>query len=164
MQPPTPATRPDGRRPLPPLPPRRPLPPRQAGAVASVLTSSPSASGAAAIRPAVASPAAARPAHQTRPANARSRPDPTGHRLAIGFGGLAAASALAAAFLTPATAATPAPVAPVTSDVGPVQRDIQYIQLLPGQTPPANAAVAAQAPAPTPRVVVVTTRQSGTRP
>ena len=106
----------------------------------------------------------ARPALPPRPTSPRARPDPTSHRLAIGFGGLAAASALVAAFLTPATAATPAPAAPVTSDAGPVQRDIQSIQLLPGQTPPANAAVAVQAPAPRPRVVVVTTRQSGTKP
>jgi hypothetical protein len=144
MQPPTAA----GRRPLPPLPsrtnvgPRPGLPPR----------------------PAVPTRATGPAAH---PTPKRSRPDPTGLRVAIGFGGIAAASALATAFLAPATAAAPA--APgtdattlVAADVGPVRREVRYVQLLPGQTPPPNASVA-QAPAPTPRVVVVTTRQSGAR-
>ena len=45
----------------------------------------------------------------------------------------------------------------------PVQHVVQYVQLLPGQTPPPNATVSQAAPAPTPRVVVVTTRQSGTK-
>lgn len=154
MQPPTPPTRPDGRRPLPPLPARRPLPPTDASAAPG-----PAAAAARAVVPRSAPP---RPGHGIP---TRSRPDPTSHRLALGFGGLAAASALGAAFLAPATTASQVPVAAVTApDSGLVQRDIQYIQLLPGQTPPANAAVAAQAPAPTPRVVVVTTRQSGTKP
>lgn len=104
-----------------------------------------------------------RPGHQ---APVRSRPDPTGHRLAIGFGALAAASALATAFLAPATAAVPAAstTAPaVAPDAVPVQHVVQYVQLQPGQTPPPNATVSQAAPAPTPRVVVVTTRQSGTK-
>ncbi|HJW22635.1 MAG TPA: hypothetical protein VJ506_09420 [Candidatus Limnocylindrales bacterium] len=100
-----------------------------------------------------------------REALARSKPDPTGHRLAIGFGALAAASALATAFLAPATAAAPATstTVAVAPDAVPVQHVVQYVQLQPGQTPPPNATVSQAAPAPTPRVVVVTTRQSGTK-
>lgn len=144
------------------LPLRRPLPPRpirqmQSGAVPAPLRAVPSRGQPPALPASRALPAAPTRGHP------RSRPDPASHRLAIGFGGIAAASALATAFLGPAQAATPmAAPAPVTADAGLIQRDIRYVQLLPGQTPPPNATVA-QAPAATPRVVVVTTRQSGTK-
>jgi hypothetical protein len=135
------------RRVLPPRPPRQPLAPRPPVP----------ARPAAVPRPAVPS----RPAH---PASARSRPDPTGHRIALGFGGLAAASALATSFLAPTPAAAPVTAA-VTMDATPavVPHVIRYVQLKPGQTAPPNATVSQAAPAPTPRVVVVTTRQSGTK-
>jgi hypothetical protein len=103
---------------------------------------------------------APRPGHS---AAARTRPNPTSHRLAIGFGGLAAASALATAFLAPATPAAPPSTTIVTADAIPIQHVTQYVQLRPGQTPSPNATVTQAAPAPTPRVVVVTTRQSGTK-
>jgi len=41
-----------------------------------------------------------------------------------------------------------------------VQHIVQYVQLQPGQTAPPNVIVK-QAPAPKPRVVIVTTKQSG---
>jgi hypothetical protein len=82
--------------------------------------------------------------------------------------GIAAASAIATALLGPAGA---------SADVGTVQAAVtlpadptavarhvvQYVQLKPGQTAPPKAVVK-QAPAPKPRVVVVTTRQSGAKP
>ncbi len=104
--------------------------------------------------------AVARPSPPPRPPGARGRPDPTGHRVALGFGGVAAASALVSAFLAPTTAPAPATQAVAVVDPAPVQHVTRYVQLLPGQTAPPNTTVA-PAPAATPRVVVVTTRQSG---
>jgi hypothetical protein len=82
-------------------------------------------------------------------------------RLALGAGGLAVLSALAATIVAPPHASVP-----VTADVPQqatdpqatavsVQQPIQYVQLLPGQTPPPGATVI-DAAAPTPQTVVVT--------
>ena len=90
-------------------------------------------------------------------------------RIALGMTGIAAASAIATALLAPVatvsgtgdvaqTAAT-VPVQPAAS----VRHVTQFVQLKPGQTAPPKAVVQ-QAPAPKPRVVVVTTRQSGAKP
>jgi hypothetical protein len=100
-------------------------------------------------------------------------------RAALGIGGLAAMSALAAAIVAPprpdsvvmaappavdpngqvpqgqATANPPATASPIQ-----VQRQIQYVQLLPGQTPPPGATVI-PATAPTPITVVVTVPGGG---
>lgn len=110
---------------------------------------------------------AGRPAIPRRPVGAgrapvRARPDPNGHRLVVLFGGVAAASALVTAILTPTTPATATDQAAAAADPAPIQHVTRYVQLLPGQTAPPDAAVA-PAPAATPRVVVVTTRQSGTK-
>ncbi len=82
--------------------------------------------------------------------------------------GLATASALMTAFLGPATGADAGTAATTTVTVVPagtpdpvhVRHVLQYVQLKPGQTAPPKAMVK-QAPAPKPRVVVVTTKQSG---
>lgn len=106
----------------------------------------------------------ARPQRPTHPA--RARPDPTPMRLAFGLTGLAAASAIVSALASPAGAdagavgsqATPR----VAADPAAVVRHVvRYVQLQPGQVAPPQALVR-QAPTPQPRVVVVTTRQSGT--
>jgi hypothetical protein len=91
----------------------------------------------------------------------KAKPDARPMRLALGAGGLAALSALAATIVTP-----PQPSVPVTVDVPQatsaaqgtsvnVQQAVQYIQLLPGQTAPPGAKVI-DAAAPTPMTVVVT--------
>ena len=104
---------------------------------------------------------------QRRPVPARGagrpRPDPSAQRLAVAFGGVAAASALVTAFLAPTTAATATDQTVIVANPAPVQHVTRYVQLLPGQTAPPDATVV-QAPAATPRVVVVTTRQSGVKP
>lgn len=100
------------------------------------------------------------------PAPARQRPDPVPLRFVLGVGGVAAASALATALLGPSdTSATdPMPaVAPVAMADPSPRHVIRYVQLAPGQTAPPNATVRVQ-PTPKPRVVVVTTRQSGAKP
>lgn len=110
------------------------------------------------------SPSARRPLPPRPVPRPLGRPDPSGHRVALAFGGIAAASALATAFLAPATSASPGvQTVAAAAEVAPVQHVTRYVTLLPGQTPPPNAAVA-PAPVATPRVVVVTTRQSGTKP
>ena len=82
-------------------------------------------------------------------------------RVILGFTGLAAASAMATAVaLPPVAAETTTIVAAADAGVVPVRHVVRYVQLQPGQTAPPNAAVSV-APQPTPRVVVVTTRQSG---
>jgi len=119
-------------------------------------------------RPAPDGEAPSRPA--PRPVAApRSRPDPGPMRIAIGMTGIAAASAIATALLAPVatvsgtgdvsqtTATLPAQPAPSVRHV------TKIVQLKPGQTAPPQAVVQ-QAPAPKPRVVVVTTRQSGAKP
>jgi hypothetical protein len=87
--------------------------------------------------------------------------------MALGAGGIAAFSALAAAIVLPPQPAQPAQVVVITqpqpqvTDPGPsatplqVVRPIQYVQLLPGQTAPPGATVIG-ASAPTPVAVVVT--------
>ena len=107
-------------------------------------------------------PLAQRPAAVPATHRPRSKPDPTGLRVVLGFTGVAAASALASAFLAPVTAATPSSTT-IVQPVAAVQHVTRYVQLLPGQTAPPQAAMT-QAPAPTPRVVAITTRQSGTKP
>jgi len=96
----------------------------------------------------------------------RQRPDPGPLRVALALTGMATASALITAFLAPsagADAGTTTTVTTTTVADAPapsVRHVIQYVQLEPGQTAPPQAVVK-QAPAPKPRVVVVTTRQSG---
>jgi len=87
--------------------------------------------------------------------------------MALGAGGIAAFSALAAAIVLPPQPAQPAQVVVITqsqpqaTDPGPsatplqVVRPIQYVQLLPGQTAPPGATVIG-ASAPTPVTMVVT--------
>jgi hypothetical protein len=90
-------------------------------------------------------------------------------RIAIGMTGIAAASAIATALLGPAATASGAgSVAQTTVEIPaqtttPVRHVTKIVQLQPGQTAPPQAVVR-QAPAPKPRVVVVTTRQSGAKP
>jgi hypothetical protein len=99
----------------------------------------------------------------------RSKPDSGPLRLAIGMSGVALASAMATALLASAgTAAGTAGgggIAQTTvilpaQPTPPVTHVVKYVQLNPGQTAPPQAVVK-QAPAPTPRVVTVTTTQSG---
>lgn len=94
----------------------------------------------------------------------KARPDARPMRLALGAGGLAAFSALAAAIVMPPRPATQAPaVVPqqqtgTTSATGtPLQlvRPIRYVQLSPGETAPPGATVI-PATAPTPITMVVT--------
>ena len=89
------------------------------------------------------------------------RPDPRPMRLALGFGGMAALSAVATALLapssTPTVTATTVTVAVPEPSVVHVTR---VVHLQPGQTAPPQALVT-QMPAPTPRTVIITTRQSG---
>lgn len=93
----------------------------------------------------------------------RSRPNPGPMRALIGFGGLAALSAMATVVVRPPAGAGPAST-PITTLVpvaaAPVRHVTRYVQLRPGQTAPPHAAVKV-VPQPTPRVVVVTTHQSG---
>ena len=97
----------------------------------------------------------------------KPRPDPGPLRIALGLTGLATASALVTALLGPSSGAVAATVQTATTDqaVVPatsvaVKHVTRYVQLAPGQTAPPQA-VMTQAPAPKPRVVVVTTKQSG---
>jgi len=107
------------------------------------------------------------PAHVGRtPMAKKPRPDPGPLRIAIGLTGMATASALISAFLAPSaggtagtgTTTTETILAPVPTQA--VQHITRYVQLAPGQTAPPQAIVQ-QAPAPKPRVVIVTTKQSG---
>lgn len=95
-----------------------------------------------------------------KPRVPKARPDARPMRMALGAGGLAALSALAAAIVIPPSpniqatvdaqqAATDPPGTPIV-----VQKPIQYVQLLPGQTAPPGATVI-DAAAPTPMTVVV---------
>lgn len=80
--------------------------------------------------------------------------------------GIATASALISAFLSPSvgvnatstTTSTSTTVSAAPTDA--VRHIVRYVQLQPGQTAPPNVIVK-QAPAPKPRVVIVTTKQSG---
>jgi len=86
-------------------------------------------------------------------------------RIALGMGAVATASALVTAFLAPGpgpatgevVATQSLPVTPTPS----IRHVVRYVQLQPGQTAPPQAQVQ-PVPAPTPRVVIVTTHQSGT--
>jgi hypothetical protein len=109
--------------------------------------------------PVTARPAAAHPAK----AKADARP----MRLALGAGGLAALSALAAAIVLPPRPATTAPLAQVprptnepvtaapTGTPVQLQRPIRYVQLKPGESAPPGATVI-PATAPTPITMIVT--------
>ena len=101
-----------------------------------------------------------------RPLVKKPRPDPGPLRIALGLTGIATASALVTAFLGPA-AGTNAAAGVATTDTAGIPASVpsvrhvtRYVQLAPGQTPPPRAVVQ-QAPAPKPRVVTVTTKQSG---
>lgn len=105
--------------------------------------------------------AAPRVAHPAKP-----RPDPRPLRIAYGMGAVASISAFMTALALPGTGATIATVQTVVEQpvaTAPVRHVIEYVQLKPGQTAPPKAVVK-QAPTPTPRVVIVTTRQSGGKP
>ena len=101
------------------------------------------------------------PARTPAPIHApKAKPDPKPMRVALGFGGIAALSALAAAIVLPPRPVTSAPVAvdqpastsgdtggqaaassapsPATSQI---PRPIVYVQLAPGQTAPPGATV-----------------------
>jgi hypothetical protein len=118
------------------------------------------------------------PARTPTPIHAsKAKPDPRPMRVALGFGGVAALSALAAAIVLPPRPVTSAPVAvdqpgptsgdtggqaanstdtsPATSpDTSPAERPILYVQLAPGQTaPPGATVIDATALAPTGAVV-----------
>jgi hypothetical protein len=101
---------------------------------------------------------------------ARFRPSATAMRVALGSGGLAILSALAAAIVVPPrpVVAPPAGAAPPTApgDTATpiaVQQPVQYIQLLPGQTAPPGAIVI-EPSAPTPMVVVTTVPAPAQKP
>jgi hypothetical protein len=90
----------------------------------------------------------------------KAKPDPRPMRVALGFGGIAALSALSAAIVLPPRVATTTPVAvdqpaltasdiagQATTSAAPLpatsqsQRPILYVQLAPGQTAPPGATV-----------------------
>lgn len=111
-------------------------------------------------------PVPRRPLPPSTPAR-KPRPDPGPLRIAIGLTGMATASALVTALLGPSTGAvaggtqiTSADQAVVPASPAAVKHVTRYVQLAPGQTAPPQAVVT-QPPAPKPRVVVVTTKQSG---
>ncbi len=97
----------------------------------------------------------------------KAKPDARPMRLALGAGGLAALSALAAAIVLPPRPATSTPVAQIpqptegTVTAAPtgtpvqLQRPIRYVQLQPGETAPPGATVI-PATAPTPITMIVT--------
>ena len=108
-----------------------------------------------------------KPAPATRPTPVpKARPDARPLRIAYGMAALAAATALVTALASPPPSGSIGQTTTVTMPAEPapsVRHVIQYIQLKPGQTAPPNAAVKV-VPTPKPRVVVVTTRQSGAKP
>jgi hypothetical protein len=92
----------------------------------------------------------------------KAKPDPRPMRLALGAGGLAALSALLSAIVMPArpavvVTATDAQQATLDPTGTPItlQRPIQYVQLLPGQTAPPGAMVVDPS-GPLPTAIVVT--------
>jgi hypothetical protein len=112
-------------------------------------------------------PAGGAAPNQTTPGRSavvrKARPDPGPLRIAIALTGMATASALVSAFLAPSAGANAGTTTTATAPDVPaasVRHVTRYVQLQPGQTAPPAASVQ-QAPAPKPRVVVVTTRQSG---
>ena len=118
-------------------------------------------------------PTEAAPVHAARPAPvARVKPDPRPLRIAFGMAGLAATTALLTALASPppagAAAGSATDIAQTTvtlpaEPAQPVKHVIQYVQLKPGQTAPPNATVKV-VPTPKPRVVTITTKQSGAKP
>jgi hypothetical protein len=104
-----------------------------------------------------------RPGTQRRPATPRQRPDPNPLRLAAGFAGIASATAMLSAMLAPAPVAQTVQIVTAAAPEPAVVHVTRYVTLAPGQTAPPQAVVQQQA-APSPRTVIVTTRQSGTRP
>ena len=111
----------------------------------------------------VATPGPRGPSPTTR----KPRPDPGPLRIALGLTGVATATALVTALLGPSSGAVATGVQTATVDQAvpsgapvAVKHVTRYVQLAPGQTAPPQAVVK-QAPAPKPRVVVVTTKQSG---
>lgn len=91
----------------------------------------------------------------------RVRPNPGPTRFIVALAGLASASAIGTAIVAPPPSfQTPGGQVAAAIPVDKVIHVIRYVQLQPGQTAPPRAVVQ-QAPAPTPRVVTVTTRQSG---
>ena len=95
---------------------------------------------------------------------AKARPDARPLRIAFGMGAVAAASALITAFAAPPAsgpgAAAQTTTLTIPAAVPSVIHVTNYVHLAPGQTAPPQAVVK-QAPAPAPKVVVVTTHQSG---
>lgn len=98
----------------------------------------------------------------------KPRPDPGPLRIAVGLTGIATASALMTAFLGSSAGVNADTGAAVsTTDAAladapapSVRHVIKYVQLQPGQTAPPKAIVKPAA-IPKPRVVVITTKQSG---
>jgi hypothetical protein len=92
---------------------------------------------------------------------AKSKPSAAAMRVALGSGGLAILSAIAAAVVAPPRPVVAPPpdstraVPDATGTPVAVQQPVQYIQLLPGQTAPPGAIVI-EPSAPTPMVVVTT--------
>ncbi len=135
-----------------PLASRRPLPPRASPSRQAATT------GTSSGRSEPLSPGRA-------PLVRKPRPDAGPIRIALGLTAVATTTAVITALLGPTvgtsstgssaiveTAVDPAPAA--------VKHVIRYVRLAPGQTAPPHAVVKQQ-PAPKPRVVVVTTKQSG---
>ena len=92
-----------------------------------------------------------------------ARPDPRPMRAILGLTGIAAAAAIATAIIRPPTAdpgSTSVVIPQVADPTASVRHVTKYVQLKPGQTAPPNAAVKV-VPKATPRVVIVTTHQSG---
>jgi hypothetical protein len=91
----------------------------------------------------------------------KAKPDAWPMRLALGGGGIALLSALAAVIVLPPKATAPSGIDPQQQAADPratsiqVQRAIRYVQLSPGQTAPPGAKVI-DAAAPTPLTVIVT--------
>lgn len=91
----------------------------------------------------------------------RERPNPGPMRFVVALAGLASASAIGTAIVVPPPSfQTPGGQVAAAVPPGQVLHVVRYVQLQPGQTAPPNTVVQ-QAPAPTPRIVTVTTRQSG---
>jgi hypothetical protein len=84
-------------------------------------------------------------------------------RFVVALAGLASASAIGTSIVAPPPSFnTSAGQVAAAVPPGQVVHVVRYVQLQPGQTAPPNTVVQ-QAPAPAPRVVTVTTRQSGTK-
>jgi hypothetical protein len=84
-------------------------------------------------------------------------------RLVVALAGLASASAIGTAIVAPPPSFnTSAGQVAVAAQPAQVVHVVRYVQLQPGQTAPPNTTVQ-QAPAQAPRVVTITTRQSGVK-